>query len=207
MKGYYFITDSSLSINGNRRDVIEANRAKVCIVQYRNKQGTSRELYEEAFELRQICRDSLFVVNDRVDIALAVKADGVHLGQEDLPFSDARRLLGPEKIIGLTVHSLEEALEAARLGADYLGVSPIYSTSTKPDAGPPSGLKLLREIKKHVDLPLVAIGGINLSNASEVIEAGADALCAISAVITKEDVCSEIMKFQTLFVQENEKKL
>ena len=199
MKGYYFITDSSLSINGNRRDVIEANRAKVCIVQYRNKQGTSRELYEEAFELRQICRDSLFVVNDRVDIALAVKADGVHLGQEDIPFSAARKLLGTEKMIGLTVHSLEEALEAARLGADYLGVSPIYSTSTKPDAGPPSGLELLREIKKQVDLPLVAIGGINLSNAPEVIKAGANGLCAISAVITQEDVCSEIMKFQDLF--------
>ena len=207
MKGYYFITDSSLSINGNRRDVIEANRAKVCIVQYRNKQGNSRELYEEALELRQICRASLFVVNDRVDIAIAVKADGVHLGQEDLPFSAAKKLLGTEKIIGLTVHSLEEALEAARLGASYLGVSPIFSTSTKPDAGPPSGLKLLSEIRKQVDLPLVAIGGINLSNAPEVINAGADGLCAISAVITQEDVCSEIMKFHTLFVQENEKKL
>ena len=199
MKGYYFITDSSLSKKGNRKDVLEANKAKVSIVQYRNKQGNSRELYEEALELRQICRASLFLVNDRVDIAIAVKADGVHLGQEDIPFSAARKLLGTEKIIGLTVHSLEEALEAARLGASYLGVSPIFSTSTKPDAGPPSGLKLLSEIRKQVDLPLVAIGGISLSNAPEVINAGADGLCAISAVITQEAVCSEILKFQSLF--------
>lgn len=199
MKGYYFITDGSLSRKGNCKDVLEANKAKVSIVQYRNKQGTSRELYEEALELRQICRDVLFVVNDRVDIALAVKADGVHLGQDDIPFSAARKLLGTDKIIGLTVHSLEEALEAVKLGASYLGVSPIYTTSTKPDAGPPSGLKLLREIRKQVDLPLVAIGGINLSNAPEVINAGANGLCAISAVITQEDVCSEILKFQNLF--------
>ena len=199
MKVYYFITDISLSKKGNRSDVLEANKARVSIVQYRNKRGTSSALYEEALELKHLCRDCLFVVNDRVDIALAVKADGVHLGQEDMPFSAARELLGTKKIIGLTVHSLEEALEAVRLGADYLGVSPIYSTATKPDAGPPSGLNLLREIKKQVSLPLVAIGGINLSNASDVIIAGADGLCALSAVITKEDVCSEIKKFQNLF--------
>lgn len=199
MKGYYFITDSSLSKKGNRKDILEALKAKVSIIQYRNKAGNSRELYEEALELRQLCREALFIVNDRADIALAVKADGVHLGQEDIPYSAARKLLGKKKIIGLTVHSLEEALEAEQGGADYLGVSPIYFTATKADAGPPSGLDLIREIKKQVRLPLIAIGGITLLNASQVIKAGADGLCAISAVITKENVCSEIKKFQNLF--------
>ena len=201
MKGYYFITDSDLSRNGNRSDVAEAVKAGVSVVQYRNKLGSSRALYEEALALRLLCRETLFIVNDRTDIAIAVNADGIHLGQEDLPFSAARKLLGPDIIIGLTVHSLEEALEAQQLGADYLGVSPIYSTTTKPDAGPPSGLKLIRDIKKMVRLPLVAIGGIQLSNAAEVIAAGADSLCAISAVITKEDVCSEILRFQNLFTR------
>ena len=201
MKGYYFITDSDLSRNGNRSDVAEAVKAGVSVVQYRNKLGSSRALYEEALALRLLCRETLFIVNDRTDIAIAVNADGIHLGQEDLPFSAARKLLGPDKMIGLTVHSLEEALEAQRLGADYLGVSPIYSTTTKPDAGLPSGLKLIRDIKKMVRLPLVAIGGIQFSNAAEVIAAGADSLCAISAVITKEDVCSEILRFQNLFTR------
>ena len=199
MKGYYFITDSSLSQRGNHHDILEAVRAGVSIVQYRNKNANSRQLYEEALGLRPLCRGSLFVINDRVDIALAVQADGVHLGQEDMPYGAARKLLGAGKIIGLTVHSLEEALEASALGADYLGVSPIFATATKPDAGPPAGLELIREIKKKISLPLVAIGGIDLSNAPRVIAAGADGLCAISSVITREDVYAEIVRFQQLF--------
>lgn len=201
MKGYYFITDSGLSRAGNISDVRQAVSCGVRVVQYRNKNGQTREMYEEAARLIEICRgrDAAFLINDRVDIALAVDADGVHLGQSDMPYKAARRLLGPEKIIGLTVHNLSEALEAQSLGADYLGVSPIFQTKTKPDAGKPAGIALIEEISRRVQIPLIAIGGINHSNAVEVIKAGADGLCAISCVVAKEDAGAEIKKFQELF--------
>jgi thiamine-phosphate pyrophosphorylase len=199
MRGYYFITDASLSRAGNLADVAAAVAAKVSVVQYREKSALSRQMFEEARELRKLCRHLTFLVNDRVDLALAVEADGVHLGQEDLPYAVARKLLGEGKIIGLTVRNLAEAREAQSLGADYLGVSPIFATATKADAGAPGGLALLEEIRPCVSLPLVAIGGITLKNAPAVIRAGADALCAISAVVTQADVRAEIEKFQALF--------
>jgi len=200
INGYYFITDSGLSKNGNISDVKEAVKAGVGVVQYRQKCATSKEMYDEAFTLRQICKDIIFLVNDRVDIALAVGASGVHLGQDDLPYSVAREILGKKKIIGITVHNVKEAKIAARQGADYLGVSPIFATGTKADAGKPAGVETIKEIKKSVNIPIVAIGGINLSNAKEVIDAGADSLCAISAVVTKKDVKKEIEKFHRLFI-------
>jgi thiamine-phosphate pyrophosphorylase len=199
MKGYYFITDAGLSRAGNVSDVRAAVAAGVRLVQYRAKDAPLRAMLAEARELKEMCRGARLVVNDRVEVALAVEADGVHLGQEDLPCDAARRLLGPGKIIGVTVASLEEALAAAREGADYLGVSPIFSTQTKPDAGAPTGLTLLREIRKAVSLPLAAIGGITLQNCPEVIAAGADLVCAISAVVTGVEVRGEIEKFQRLF--------
>lgn len=199
MKGYYFITDSSLSMAGNINDVQRAEACGVSVVQYRNKGAETKEMYEEALKLRKICRNALFLINDRIDVALAVDADGVHLGQSDMPYAAARKILGPEKIIGITVHNISEALEAQRIGADYLGVSPIFSTATKLDAGKPAGIVLIDEIRAKIDIPLIAIGGINLTNAPEVIKAGADGLCAISAVVAKKDVGLEIRKFQDLF--------
>ena len=199
MKGYYFITDSKLSRAGNFNDVSMAVACGVSVVQYRNKNAKTREMYEEAVCLREICRDTLFLINDRVDIALAVNADGVHLGQSDMPCEAARRLLGEEKIIGITVHNLAEAVQAESIGADYLGVSPIFQTATKPDAGKPSGITLIEDIRAIVDIPLIAIGGIDHSNAIDVIRAGADGLCAISSVVAKEDVSAEIKKFQDSF--------
>lgn len=199
MKGYYFITDSGLSRAGNISDVRQAEACGVEVVQYRNKNGETREMYEEALRLREICREAIFLINDRIDIALAVDADGVHLGQSDMPYAVARKMLGPGKIIGITVHNLAEALEAQELGADYLGVSPIYHTQTKSDAGKPAGITLIEEIRARVKIPLIAIGGINLANAPEVVKAGADGLCAISAVVAKENSGVEIKKFQELF--------
>ena len=199
MKGYYFITDSKLSRAGNFNDVSMAVACGVSVVQYRNKNAKTREMYEEAVRLREICRDTLFLINDRVDIALAVNADGVHLGQSDMPCEAARKLLGGEKIIGITVHNLAEAVQAEGIGADYLGVSPIFQTATKPDAGKPAGISLIEEIRANVDIPLIAIGGIDHSNAIDVIRAGADGLCAISSVVAKEDVSAEIKKFQDSF--------
>ena len=199
MRGYYFITEARLSRAGNLSDVAGAVAAKVRVVQYREKQGLTGELVAEARQLRELCRHIIFLVNDRVDLALEVGADGVHLGQEDLSYHEARQLLGPGKIIGVTVHNVAEALAAQAGGADYLGVSPIFSTATKADAGAPSGVALLSEIRRRVTLPLVAIGGITLANAPAVIAAGADAVCAIAAVVTHPDVRGEIEKFQKLF--------
>ncbi|HQE97897.1 MAG TPA: thiamine phosphate synthase [Methanothrix sp.] len=201
MKGYYFITDSLLSRAGNRSDVHAAVSSGVEVVQYRNKNADTREMYLEALELARICRagGSLFLINDRLDVALAVETDGVHLGQTDMPCTRARKLLGREKVIGVTVHNLAEAMQAEEEGADYLGVSPIFSTSTKKDAGRPAGIRLIEEIREQVSLPLVAIGGINHSNAPEVIRAGADCLCAISCVVAEENVSGRIRRFQELF--------
>jgi len=201
VKGYYFITDAKLSRAGNRSDVLSAVSCGVKTVQYRSKNAETREMYHEALELGQICRDagSLFLINDRLDIALAVEADGVHVGQSDMPCIKARRLLGEGKIIGVTVHNPAEAIQAEKEGADYLGVSPIFQTATKPDAGKPAGIRLIEEIRGQVSIPLIAIGGINHSNAPDVVRAGADGLCAISCVVAEEDVRARIQRFQELF--------
>lgn len=201
MKGYYFITDSKLSRAGTVSDVKQAVAAGVNVIQYRCKDGSSAELYASALAVKRICRGALFIINDRVDIALAVDADGVHLGQDDLPLPVARKLLGQGKTIGLTVHSVAEALRAESLGANYLGISPIFSTQTKRDAGPPAGIELVRQIKSTVKLPVVAIGGITLANAPEVVRAGADCVCAISAVVCSSNVAAEIARFQEIFRQ------
>ena len=194
-KGYefsrlYFLTDRALSRKGNVEDVRAALEGGVRIVQYREKTLSLRERIREALRIKELCRPAgaTFIVNDRVDLALSVEADGVHLGQEDMPMEIARRLMGQDKLIGITVHNVEEALEAVADGADYLGVSPIFATSTKADAGIPIGLEGLREIRAQVELPIVGIGGITKENARPVLEAGADALCAISAIVTQEDV-------------------
>ncbi|OYV14575.1 MAG: thiamine-phosphate pyrophosphorylase [Methanosaeta sp. NSM2] len=199
MKGYYFITDSNLSRAGNRSDVLAAVSCGVNVVQYRNKNAETREMYREALDLSQICRDagSLFLVNDRLDVALAVEADGVHVGQADMPCPKARKLLGRNKIIGVTGHNLAEALQAEK--EDYLGVSPIFETATKKDAGRPAGIRLIEEIRSQVSLPLIAIGGIDHTNAPQVVRAGADGLCAISCVVAQEDVGGRIRRFQELF--------
>lgn len=201
LKGYYFITDSNLSRAGNKSDVLSAVSCGVDIVQYRNKNAETLHMYEEALLLKEICQDRecLFLINDRLDIALAVEADGVHLGQTDMPCPQARKLLGSAKVIGVTVHNMAEALQAESDGADYLGVSPIFQTSTKPDAGKPAGIRLIEEIRGQVQIPLVAIGGINHSNAPQVIQAGADALCAISSVVAADNVIEQIRRFQDQF--------
>jgi thiamine-phosphate pyrophosphorylase len=199
MRGYYFITDAKISRAGNISDVEDAVAAGVEVVQYREKEKSAKEMKDEALVLRGICKDITFLINDRVDVALAVGADGVHLGSEDLSYSKARELLGDDKIIGLTVHSLKEALVAQDLGADYLGVSPIFATTTKSDAGKPAGVGLIEEIKEHVTVPLIAIGGITLANAAQVVKSGADGLCAISAIVSSQDVKKEISRFQNLF--------
>ena len=153
-------------------------------IQYREKDKSRRDIYREAFILRKLTNEfgAVFIVNDYTDIALAVNADGVHLGQDDLPLKEARKILGKEKIIGISTHSIEEAIAAEAGGADYIGFGPIFHTATK-DAGKPKGIAALREIKKLIKIPVIAIGGINTENLESVIDSGADAVAVSSGMI------------------------
>ncbi|MFZ3085995.1 MAG: thiamine phosphate synthase [Candidatus Hydromicrobium sp.] len=201
----YFITDSRLTRKTILEDVKSAIRAGVKIIQYREKEKSTGDMIKEAKEIGELCKKNnvLFIINDRVDIVLAVDADGVHLGNKDMTYSIARKILGSKKIIGLTVHNIREAVEAERLGADYIGVSPIFETKTKLDAGRPAGLKLIKDIKKAIKIPFVAIGGINENNLGSVIEAGARSIAAISAIVTKDNVEKECKKFREVIINDS----
>ena len=193
---FYLITDSNLSKKGILDDVEQALKAGCAIIQYREKNKSTKEMIVEALKIKSLCEGkAIFLVNDRIDVALAVEADGVHIGQDDMPFEIARKLLGREKIIGLTVHNVEEALHTEAVGVDYIGLSPIFKTATKKDAGNACGISMIRETRKNVRLPIVAIGGINKENVREVTEAGADAAVAISAVVCSDDVYRETKDF------------
>jgi thiamine-phosphate pyrophosphorylase len=192
----YLVTDSGLSKKGTLSDVRNAVEAGCRIVQYREKNRSTKEMVEEASLLKEICRDkAIFLVNDRIDVAMAVDADGVHIGQDDMPIAIARQLLGSDKIIGLTVHDLREALEAEREGADYVGLSPIFDTSTKKDAGKGIGPERIREVKDALSIPIVTIGGINKENCVSVVRGGADSLVAISSIVCSDDVKRETKDF------------
>ncbi|MGB3908713.1 MAG: thiamine phosphate synthase [Methanomethylovorans sp.] len=196
---FYLVTDSGLSKQGTLSDVQDAVESGCRIVQYREKNKSTKNMIAEALQIKAICNDdAIFLVNDRIDVALAVDADGVHIGQDDMPIDIARRILGADKIIGLTVHSTSEAIEAERNGADYVGLSPIFDTTTKNDAGKGIGIEKIRDVKNVINIPIVAIGGINKENCKRVIENGADGLVAISAVLCSDDVQHEIKEFITI---------
>ena len=160
------------------------------MIQLRDKTASTRLLIEEGLALRTLTRErgALLIVNDRLDVALAVEADGAHVGQEDMPVALARRLLGPERILGVSAATRQEAEEAMAGGADYLGVGPIYPSQGKADAGPATGVELLTELAEQYTIPLVAIGGITAANAAEVIRAGASGVAVITAVVHAEDI-------------------
>lgn len=160
------------------------------LLQLREKGNSAREVVEMGKRLRELTRAAgiPFIINDRVDIAVAVEADGVHLGQDDLPLKVARRILGERAIIGASAGNVEEALRAQEGGADYLGVGSIFPTPSKSDAGEPIGCSGLREIKAQIDLPIIAVGGITLESVEEVLEAGASGIAVISAVAKSSDV-------------------
>lgn len=197
LKGFYFITDSKLSRKNNLEDVKEAIKGGAKVVQYRDKEKDLIDFIREAFGLKKICdkKKVLFLINDSVGVALLTEANGVHLGQDDMPLKKAREILG-KKVIGVTAHTLEEAFDAEKQGADYLGLSPIFTTTTKLDAGPAAGLELIKKVKEKVRIPCVAIGGINEDNVDSVIKAGADCISAISATVSKEDVAKAVKFFQ-----------
>jgi thiamine-phosphate pyrophosphorylase len=189
----YLVTDSSLSRGRASLDVVAAAiRGGATMVQYREKGATTRALIEEARALLELCRSKgvPFIVNDRADVAIAVDADGLHVGQEDMPAAVARRLLGKDKILGVSAENLEEARRAAADGADYVGASPVFATPTKPDATLPMGIEGLRSLAGGIGIPVVAIGGINAGNAASVIAAGAAGIAVVSAIVSADDVAA-----------------
>jgi len=185
----YLVTDDALSRAPVESVVERAIAGGATIVQLRVKAADSRMLYERAVRLRERLAplNVPLIVNDRLDAALAARADGVHLGQGDLPCAEARRIAGPEFVIGVSVGSPAEAERAERDGATYLAASPVYATPTKTDAPPPVGLSGLAALRNASRLPLVAIGGLHAGNAAEVIRAGADGVAVVSAIMAAED--------------------
>ncbi len=186
----YLVTDRNLS-QGRSIDYIveQAVKGGVTMVQLREKECSSREFYQLALKLKDVLSplNIPLIINDRLDIALAVDADGLHIGQSDLPWQVARTHMGKDKILGLSVETLEQAHEANNLDIDYIGISPVFATPTKTDTFQPfglDGLKKVSEISKH---PKVAIGGIDMRNTSQIIANGADGIAVVSAISSAEN--------------------
>lgn len=192
--GLYLVTDRSLSAPRTIEETVRAALpGGVTVVQLREKDCTTREFLLLARRLLAILRPIgvPLIINDRLDVAIAAGADGVHLGQSDLPYREARSMLGPEAIIGLSVETREQAREAEEWDIDYLAASPVFSTPTKTDTASPWGLAGLSSLLKLTRHPLVAIGGINRANAESVLQAGADGIAVVSAICAAPDPGAE----------------
>ena len=197
----YLVTDRGLARGRSTLDIVKAAvSGGVTCVQLREKDCSTLEFIEQALAIKNFLeeREVSLVINDRLDVALAVAADGVHLGQSDMPLEMARKIAGPSMLIGISAESVQDAVEAEKGGADYLGVSPIYATPTKTDTVPPLGLEGLREIRKRVEIPLVGIGGLNKSNAAEVIRNGADGVAVVSAIVAADDPGTAAMNLKQI---------
>lgn len=182
--GLCFITDRSVCTSSYEDMVRSILEAGVTWVQYRDKEGPRRDIYRNALNLRSITKgyNAVFIVNDHTDIAFVTDADGVHLGQDDLPIQKAREIIGKNRLIGLSTHTIEQAIQAEASGADYIGFGPIFHTATK-DAGTPRGIPILHQLRRQVRIPIVAIGGITLENVRSVLETGIDAVAVATAIL------------------------
>jgi thiamine-phosphate pyrophosphorylase len=188
IRGLCLILDADILIVDAGKALATALAAGVRLFQYRNKGGSRKEVYNVSFALAGMVKRSggVFIVNDHADIAKAVDADGVHLGQDDIPLEYGRKVMGGDKLIGISTHSVEQAREAEAAGADYIGFGPLFPTATK-DAGPYQGTEMLRLLRKAVALPVLAIGGVGPDNVVEAMQAGADGVAVISAVLSAPD--------------------
>jgi thiamine-phosphate pyrophosphorylase len=187
----YVVTDERLSKGLSHVQIaVQAAKGGADVVQLRDKHMPSKRLFEVAVEIKEALAGTgaILIVNDRVDVAIAARADGVHLGQDDLPLRSVREMAPSGFIIGVSVGTVAEAMAAERGGADYIALSPLFDTDSKPDAGVGHGLGRLREIRQATALPLVAIGGVNARNLCRAIEAGADGVAVVSAVVSQDDV-------------------
>lgn len=186
----YLVTDRSLSLDRPLDYVVdEAIKGGVTMVQLREKTCSSKEFYELAIRLKSCLRhhNIPLIINDRLDIAMACDADGLHIGQDDIPYPIARQILGTNKIIGLSVENVQDAIEANKFDVDYIGISPVFGTPTKTDTAQPLGLNGVREITQISKHPSVGIGGINMSNAQDIIRAGADGISVVSAIMSANE--------------------
>jgi thiamine-phosphate pyrophosphorylase len=193
----YLLTDRKLSRGRSQVEVIESALAGgVDMIQYREKELSTEDFRETASKLLRITTEKgvPLIINDRVEVAAEIGADGVHVGQEDLDCGKARQIVGEGKIIGVSAHNLKQALRAVEAGADYLGVGPIYQTETK-EIDYPRGLGLIEEIRRESPIPIFAIGGITVENVAEVISAGASGVAVISAIVSAEDIAATSRRF------------
>ncbi|RJQ83630.1 MAG: thiamine phosphate synthase [Desulfobacteraceae bacterium] len=196
-QGIYGITAEKFSRGRSNIEVVQAMIAGgIKIIQYREKRPdkSHRQMLSECRRIRDLTRAAgvLFIVNDYVDIALLAEADGVHVGQDDLPVADVRRLLGPHKLIGLSTHAIAQARQAVAEGADYIGVGPIFATLTKEDVVDPVGLEYLHTAVRDIDLPIAAIGGIKAHNIAEVARHGAKTICLVTEIVEAEDIAARV---------------
>lgn len=197
----YLVTDRSLHLRRSLEYVVsEAAKGGVTMVQLREKDCSTLEFYQQAILLKECLRpyNIPLIINDRLDIALACDAEGLHIGQSDMPYVIARKLLGKDKIIGLSVECLQDAIDANKLDVDYIGISPVFRTSTKTDTAPALGLSGIREIVKISKHPTVGIGGINQTNAADIIEAGAGGISVVSAIMSATDPKESALELRSI---------
>ena len=198
LSSLYIILDPSVCPERPLVEVLKtAAEAGAVLFQYRNKTASMKDAYVEALALRQAAAKAgvLFIVNDRCDLALAVDADGVHLGQGDLPLDLARKVMGPDKLIGISTHNSDQVREATAGKPDYLGFGPIFKPSSKQDHDPVVGLEGLRAMRSLTSLPVFAIGGIQIDQVREIIHAGADGVAVISAILKAQDLSHVVKAF------------
>jgi len=198
LSGLYIILDPSVCSGHPLVDVLRmAVESGATLFQYRNKAASMKDAYVEALVLRQAAAKAgvLFIVNDRCDLALAVDADGVHLGQGDLPFDLARKVMGPDKLIGISTHNPDQVREATIGKPDYLGFGPIFTPGSKQDHDPVVGLEGLRAMRSLTSLPVFAIGGIHIDQVREVMCVGADGVAVISAILKAPDISHAVKSF------------
>lgn len=187
----YAITGEEFHPNRPLLEVMEeAILGGADIIQLRDKTSSKRVVLEKARALRELTKkyNIPFIINDHIDVALAVDADGIHLGQDDLPLEEARKIVGPNKIIGISTHHIDEARAAEAGGADYIGVGPIFPTKSKKDVVDPVTTAYIEQVVKEINIPFVAIGGIKKHNVDQVLEAGATRICMISEIVGADDV-------------------
>ncbi|MCR4442281.1 MAG: thiamine phosphate synthase [Peptococcaceae bacterium] len=199
--GLYCLTSQEHSLGRSNIEVVkEMVEAGVKVIQYREKDKKMREKLNECREIRELTRRAgvVFIVNDDIDLAMLVKADGIHLGQEDIPLAEARKLAGEGMIIGVSTHSPRQAQEAAAGGADYIGVGPLFETKTKKDVCPPVGLEYLDYVVKNIGIPFVAIGGIKEQNVAEVVSRGARCVAMVTEIVGARDIKQKIASIQKL---------
>ena len=200
--GIYGITAERFSMGRTNLEVVEEMiRGGVTTVQYREKKHQKHvgEMLKECQQIRELTRKHgvTFIINDHVDLALLVDADGVHVGQDDLPVEAVRRLVGDDKIIGLSTHSPEQAQRAVAVGADYIGVGPIFSTQTKEDVCAAVGMEYLEFVVANCPLPFVAIGGIKEHNISDIAGRGAKTICLVTEIVASADIYSTVVRLRS----------